>query len=205
MEIYSTEEQQAEAIKRFFRENGTSLIIGAVLGLGGLYGWKAYNQHQIDTAEAGSEAYNQLVDSGDVLTKSDDFLATNGESSYAVLAAFVAAKEAVEQGKLDVAQEKLNFAASTVKSPELKATAYLRLARVQAAREDYSAALATLGNPMPESFAAQVAEVKGDVLLAQGKKEAARDEYQKAVTAGGSDNNPLLQIKLDDLASTAAL
>ncbi|KNC65097.1 YfgM family protein [Pseudoalteromonas ardens] len=205
MEIYSTEEQQAEAIKRFFRENGTSLIIGAVLGLGGLYGWKAYNQHQIDTAEAGSEAYNQLVDSGDVLTKSDDFLATNGESSYAVLAAFVAAKEAVEQGKLDVAQEKLNFAANTVKSPELKATAYLRLARVQAAREDYSAALATLGNPMPESFAAQVAEVKGDVLLAQGNKEAARDEYQKAVTAGGSDNNPLLQIKLDDLASTAAL
>ncbi|MCG7563191.1 MULTISPECIES: tetratricopeptide repeat protein [Pseudoalteromonas] len=205
MEIYSTEEQQAEAIKRFFRENGTSLIIGAVLGLGGLYGWKAYNQHQIDTAEAGSEAYNQLVDSGDVLTKSDDFLATNGESSYAVLAAFVAAKEAVEQGKLEVAQEKLSFAANTVKSPELKATAYLRLARVQAAREDYSAALATLGNPMPESFAAQVAEVKGDVLLAQGKKEAARDEYQKAVTAGGSDNNPLLQIKLDDLASTAAL
>ncbi|RZM77529.1 hypothetical protein C3B51_16485 [Pseudoalteromonas rubra] len=205
MEIYSTEEQQAEAIKRFFRENGTSLIIGAVLGLGGLYGWKAYNQHQIDTAEAGSEAYNQLVESGDVLTKSDDFLANNGESSYAVLAAFVAAKEAVEQGKLDVAQEKLTFAANTVKTPELKATAYLRLARVQAAREDYAAALATLGNPMPESFVAQVAEVKGDILLAQGKKDAARDEYQKAVTAGGSDNNPLLQIKLDDLAGTTAL
>ncbi|WP_125721010.1 YfgM family protein [Pseudoalteromonas rubra] len=205
MEIYSTEEQQAEAIKRFFRENGTSLIIGAVLGLGGLYGWKAYNQHQIDTAEAGSEAYNQLVESGDVLTKSNDFLANNGESSYAVLAAFVAAKEAVEQGKLDVAQEKLTFAANTVKTPELKATAYLRLARVQAAREDYAAALATLGNPMPESFVAQVAEVKGDILLAQGKKDAARDEYQKAVTAGGSDNNPLLQIKLDDLAGTTAL
>ncbi|TMP37465.1 YfgM family protein [Pseudoalteromonas rubra] len=205
MEIYSTEEQQAEAIKRFFRENGTSLIIGAVLGLGGLYGWKAYNQHQIDSAEAGSEAYNQLVDSGDVLTKSDEFLTSNGESSYAVLAAFVAAKEAVEQGKLDVAQEKLVFAANTVKAPELKATAYLRLARVQAAQQDYSAAMATLGNQMPASFAAQLAEVKGDILLAQGKKDAARDEYQKAVTAGGSDNNPLLQIKLDDLAGTAAL
>jgi predicted negative regulator of RcsB-dependent stress response len=205
MEIYSTEEQQAEAIKRFFRENGTSLIIGAVLGLGGLYGWKAYNQHQIDSAEAGSEAYNQLVDSGDVLTKSDEFLTNNGESSYAVLAAFVAAKEAVEQGKLDVAQEKLSFAASTVQAPELKATAYLRLARVQAAQQDYSAAMATLGNQMPASFAAQLAEVKGDILLAQGKKDAARDEYQKAVTAGGSDNNPLLQIKLDDLAGTTAL
>ena len=49
MDIYSTEEQQAEAIKRFFRENGISLALGVIVGLGGLYGWKAYNQNQITT------------------------------------------------------------------------------------------------------------------------------------------------------------
>ncbi len=69
MEIYSTEEQQAEAIKRFFRENGTTIVVGAVLGLGGLYGWKAYNQSQIDSAEAASEAFTQVVESDDVLAK----------------------------------------------------------------------------------------------------------------------------------------
>ena len=31
MEIYSTEEQQEEAIKRFFRENGLALAIGIVI------------------------------------------------------------------------------------------------------------------------------------------------------------------------------
>ena len=55
MEIYSTEEQQAEAIKRFFRENGLSLALGVIVGLGGLYGWKAYNQNQITTAEQASD------------------------------------------------------------------------------------------------------------------------------------------------------
>jgi len=51
MEIYSTEEQQAEAIKSFFRDNGIALAVGVVLGLGGLYGWRAYNQHNIEVAE----------------------------------------------------------------------------------------------------------------------------------------------------------
>ena len=38
MEQYETEEQQVEAIKRFWKENGLSLVIGALLGLGGLLG-----------------------------------------------------------------------------------------------------------------------------------------------------------------------
>ena len=38
MEIYSTEEQQVEAIKSFWKENGSQIIVGAVLGLGGFSG-----------------------------------------------------------------------------------------------------------------------------------------------------------------------
>ena len=82
MEIYSTEEQQAEAIKRFFRENGTALVIGVVLGLGGLYGWKAYNQNQVESAEAASDAYEKLVKADaqnktNVLAGADEFIKNN--------------------------------------------------------------------------------------------------------------------------------
>ena len=79
MEIYSTEEQQEEAIKRFFRENGLALAIGIVAGLGGLYGWKAYNQNQITTAEKASDSFTQLVESGAVLEKADTFIKENNE------------------------------------------------------------------------------------------------------------------------------
>ncbi len=99
MEIYSTEEQQAEAIKRFFRENGLSLALGVIVGLGGLYGWKAYNQNQITTAEQASDAYTKLVESDSVLASADAFITENKDTQYATLAAFVAAKEAVDANK----------------------------------------------------------------------------------------------------------
>lgn len=201
MEIYSTEEQQAEAIKRFFRENGVSLALGIVIGLGGLYGWKYYNQSKITSAEAASNAYNELVESGEVLSKSDAFIADNSGSNYAALAAFVAAKEAVEKGEFETAVTKLTWLQDNVQNPELKATAILRLARVQAQLTQYDAALKTLSQTTPETFKAQVAEVKGDVYLAKGDKDNARSQYEAALAESKEGNNSLLQIKLDNLAT----
>ncbi|CAH9049633.1 hypothetical protein PSECIP111854_00279 [Pseudoalteromonas sp. CIP111854] len=201
MEIYSTEEQQAEAIKRFFRENGVSLALGIVIGLGGLYGWKAYNQSQIDSAEAASNAYSQFVESDDVLASSESFVKENSDSNYAILAAFVAAKEATEKQQLDVAAQKLQWAADNVASMELKATALTRLARVQLAQQQFDQALATLNQSMPQSFEAQVAEIKGDIFLEQGDKAQAKSQYQAALDASTEGANTLLKIKLDDLAT----
>jgi len=203
MEIYSTEEQQAEAIKRFFCENGLSLALGVIVGLGGLYGWKAYNQNQITTAEQASDAYTKLVESDNVLASADAFISENKDTQYATLAAFVAAKEAVDAQKLDVANEKLSWIVSNVDNAQLKAIATTRLARVQIAQQQYDDALSTLNAPLPEAFNANVAELKGDIYTQQGNKEQARVAYQAAVDAGGLTSNPLLQIKLDDLAVTS--
>lgn len=203
MEIYSTEEQQAEAIKRFFRENGLSLALGVIVGLGGLYGWKAYNQNQITTAEQASDAYTKLVESDSVLASADTFMSENKDTQYATLAAFVAAKEAVDTQKLDVANEKLSWIVTNVDNAQLKAIATTRLARVQIAQQQYDNALSTLNAPLPEAFNANVAELKGDIYTQQGNKEQARVAYQAAVDAGGLTSNPLLQIKLDDLAVTS--
>lgn len=203
MDIYSTEEQQAEAIKRFFRENGVSLALGVVIGLGGLYGWKAYNQNQITTAESASDAYTTLVESGEVLGTADTFIDENKDTNYSVLAAFVAAKEAVEKDQLDVASEKLSWIVANVNNGDLKATATTRLARVQFAQQQYDKALNTLSAPLEDTFAATVSEIKGDIHFAQGNTDQARTAYQAAADAGGLENNPLLQIKLDDLAVTS--
>lgn len=203
MDIYSTEEQQAEAIKRFFRENGISLALGIVIGLGGLYGWKAYNQQQLTTAENASDAYTQLVEGGAVLGAADTFIAEHKDTNYSVLAAFVAAKEAVEQNQLDVASEKLSWVVENVNNADLKATASTRLARVQIAQQQYDQALTTLNAEFAESFTATIAELKGDIYTVQGDVNQARTAYQAAADAGGLENNPLLQIKLDDLAVTS--
>ena len=117
-----------------------------------------------------------------------------------MLAAFVAAKEAIDKDDLKLAAEKLTWAADNVANAELKATALLRLARVQASQSQYEQALATLAKPMPEAFKAQLAEIQGDIYLAQGDKDKARSAYQSALEAAEGNSNPMLQIKLDDLA-----
>ncbi|MEI8704121.1 YfgM family protein [Pseudoalteromonas sp. B62] len=203
MDIHSTEEEQAEAIKRFFRENGVSLALGIIVGLGGLYGWKAYNQNQITTAEKASNSFTKLVEGDDVLSSADTFISENKDTNYATLAAFVAAKDAVDAQKLDVASEKLSWIVSNVQNTELKAIAITRLARIQIAQTKYDDALNTLNAPLPEAFNANVAELKGDIYAQQGNKDHARTAYQAAVDAGGLTSNPLLQVKLDDLAVTS--
>lgn len=210
MEVYSTEEQQAEAIKRFFRENGTSLIAGVVLGLGGLYGWKAYNQSQIDSAEAASDAYTQLIstagqENSDVLAKSDAFLTEYKDSSYAVLAAFVSACEAVDAKDYSAAKEKLEWIVTNAPKAELKAIATTRIARIELAEGNFDAALAKLNTTLPEAFKAQVEELKGDIYLAKDDKDNARLAYQAALDAAGETQNQLLQVKLDNLAVAQTL
>ena len=206
MENYTTEEQQVEAIKRFLSENGTSLIAGIVLGLGGLIGWQQYSAYQIETKEAASEAYTTAIgavpgeEAKPEAAKLDAFVSENPESAYAVLAAFQSAKLAVEADDLGKAAEKLQFAADNISDPALKAVALTRLARVQLAVGDADKALSTLAQPMPKAFKAQIEEIKGDAFIAKGNKEKARMAYQAAADADGLEGNNILKLKLDDLA-----
>ena len=205
MEIYSTEEQQAEAIKGFFKENGLTIAVGIIGGLSIMWGWKWYNTSQLQASESASDAYSQLIENAgkadsDVLAKSDDFIKNNAGSNYSVLAAFVAAKEAVEAKELDKAAEKLNWVVANTQVAELKAVALVRLARIQVELNKLDEALANLNKPMPTSYDATKAEIKGDIFIAKGEKDKAREQYQIAIDANGAENNPLLQMKLDNLA-----
>lgn len=211
MEIYNSEEQQVEAIKRFWKENGTAIIAGVVLGLGGLYGWRYFQDQQLESAMAASSAYTQLLeqqqkaaDNPELLAQFQTFVDKNSDSSYALLAAFVAAKEAVTKEDYATAAKQLNWVVTTAKQPEIKALAQLRLARVQNEQKDYPAALATLALAVPEAFKAQQQELTGDVLLNSGEPAKAKSAYQAAVAATKDAQNPILKVKLDELAHVTA-
>ena len=40
MSEYQTDEEKVEAIRKWWRENGTAVVAGLVLGLAGLIGWQ---------------------------------------------------------------------------------------------------------------------------------------------------------------------
>lgn len=40
METFNNENDQVDALKRFFAENGKALAVGVILGIGALVGWR---------------------------------------------------------------------------------------------------------------------------------------------------------------------
>lgn len=207
MEIYTSEEQQVEAIKRFWNQYGKAILGGVVIGLTSLYGWRYYQAEQRASAEALSNNYAQLVqqqgNDEEWLAQAQRFIGEQGSSNYAIFAALLSAKEAVNAGDLTAAKNHLLWAQQNSKDANVKAIAQIRLARVQRELGDFTAALSTVNQSMPASFAAQQAELKGDILQASGDLAAAKTAFEQALAQAG-ENSQLLQIKLDELAHITA-
>ncbi|WP_448211425.1 YfgM family protein [Colwellia sp. MEBiC06753] len=210
MERFETEEQQVEAIKKFWHENGNHIIGGLIVGFAGFIGFNYYQDNKLAQEQALSSEYISLMESqtsahDQFKTDAEQFVKANGESSYAALTALSLAKDAAEHSDWEKAATHLNSAIATAPSEAIKAIATLRLARVQIQLEQYQQALTTVEATIPEAFAAEVEEIKGDAYLKQGKTELARNAYQAAATAGGLTTNPSLQLKIDDLAQASQL
>ena len=204
MEIYNTEEQQAEAIKAWWQENGKAVILGAVLGLGGMFGWRAWNEHQTSQMEAGAQAYEAVIhqldaDKEKAFPAVADFIKQRAGSSYADLAAMQLAAAAVKAGKLDLAAEQLAVVAKSGSTDAVRPLAAVRLARVLAEQGKSDDALKQLDGVKDAAYKSTVAEVRGDVLLRKGDKAKALEAYQQAQAAAGDKAGPELQMKLDEL------
>ncbi|MFQ6371398.1 YfgM family protein [Shewanella sp. YIC-542] len=203
MEIYSTEEQQVEAIKRFWKDYGTSILAGAVIGLGALYGWNYYSQYKIDQTEAASEAFNvalsKSTDEAATLAAAAAFDKDHAQPGYSALMQLVVAKAAAEAGNFDKAVTALQQVLDNKPSAAVAAIASLRMARLQAEQGQLDAALTTLSKVADEAFAAEKAELEGDFYARKGDGEKARSAYALAIEKGGAALSPALQMKLDNL------
>ncbi len=52
MDVYRTDEEQVEALRKWWLENGKSVIAGIVIGFSAIFGWRAWQDHTIVQAEA---------------------------------------------------------------------------------------------------------------------------------------------------------
>ncbi|WP_341501791.1 tetratricopeptide repeat protein [Gallaecimonas sp. GXIMD4217] len=203
MEIYSTEEQQVEAIKRFWREHGNAIVVGTVLGLAGIYGWRWYSNAQLEAQGQASEAYTQAVEAlnaGDQ-AKAEAFIKGDSAGHYQALMAATLAKSAVEAGELDKALGHLDQAINQSEDEQLKQIFTLRKVRILIAQDKGSDAESLLATVSGDAFKAEVAELKGDIALARQDYAAARQSYQAALDASEGQASSALELKLDQLES----
>lgn len=205
---YETEEQQVERLKEWWNDNGTPLIVGAVLGLAGFGGWKYWNQQQIAYQEGASDLYNKVVEIVKTEEKVGLLESANAvkdkypESSYAILSAFNLAKLAVDGGELDKAAAELTWVIDNHADNELTYMAKIRLARVLIEQDKANEALALVNFEAESGYYALASLVKGDALMALERKNEALDAYKTAsADLNVAARHPSLSYKIDELSA----
>ena len=210
MESYRTEEEQVEAIRRWWDENGKSTVVAIVVALSAGFGWQAWKGHEAQQAEVASSVYQSMLEnlegseerSVDQLKAATDLASQLKEqfpsSSYAQFAALHLASLAVTQDQLPQAETQLRWVLLKAdKGGDIAQVTELRLARVLAASGKADQALEILQRAGTVSYAASYAVAKGDVLLQLGRKEEARDAYTDALTSMGPDAAQLNLVTLN--------
>ncbi|AKO52382.1 hypothetical protein ABA45_08040 [Marinobacter psychrophilus] len=206
-----TDEEQVEAIKQWWKNNGSSLMIGIGAALAIVFGWQAWQNQQ---AEQRTEAASQFVTLMNAFGTEDEtsadtiaFVAKtlrddHADSAYAVYANLMLARvQLMQNNDAEGAVESLQWALDkAVETQPLALVVRSRLAQAQMALEDYDSALATIdGAKDSDAFGARFAELRGDILLAKGDQAGARDAYLAAREQGEENRNGVLQLKLADL------
>jgi predicted negative regulator of RcsB-dependent stress response len=213
MDANLTDEEKLEHIKKWWSENGGSIITGIVLGLAVLFGTKAWFSYQERTAQTASNLYTVLMsamESGDaaaVSQKTGVLISDYSDTPYASLGALALAREKIEAGDLQAAQAQLEWVLENSQSDIMRDTARLRLARVLIALENLDGAETLLGQAVTgNAFDPLYTEVRGDVYVARGDIAAANQAYQEALaaTTAGSPGQHMLELKYQSTQGASA-
>lgn len=209
MQDFETEEQQIEALKTWWKENGTFLLLGLGLGAAVIFGWRYYVSEQQSHAMQASDMYialqqqvstQKLDDAG--LAKAQQLKDEFSDTPYAPLASLMLAKHAYENGNVDEAISKLEWVVGNADEVAVEHIAKLRLIRVLLSQKQYERAEALLLEQHPPAFDARYEELKGDLYVAKGEPEQARIAYDKAISEQGAGTSQWLRLKRKDLGDS---
>jgi len=203
---YETEEQQVEALKAWWAENGKAVIAGVVLGVGIIGGWSFWQGREEKLAVAASDAYSETMsavtagEGASVVALADELTDNHGGTLYAAYASLAAARVAVEEGDLETAAARLDWVVDAAPQEDIQLIATVRLARVEGALGKGETALERLPSDYPETFTGLIEEARGDLLAANGDVAAARSAYEKAQASGNVVDANALTMKINELA-----
>jgi predicted negative regulator of RcsB-dependent stress response len=203
LSTYQTEEEQVEQLKKWWKENGKSIIGGAVVGLALVVGWQGWGRYTESQAELAAEYYSEFsrtVRDGrasQAVEQGQRLMSQFGNSAYASYAAFHLARLAYQDGRPAEAEQHLQWVIDHAIDPALTEVARLRLGQLMLDQGDLDAARALVDSAGSAAFAGQIAELRGDIAMAAGDRAAAAAAYQQALDAG-VDNADLVMMKLAD-------
>jgi predicted negative regulator of RcsB-dependent stress response len=206
------EYEQGEQVRKWIRENGIAVVVGVLLALALIFGWRQWQarrtNHEMQAASQFAVAQN-AVQTGNrqaMAAALGDLQKNYDDTPYAALGSAAVAEYDVGKNALKPAAQNLQWAVAHSKQPALKSLFALRLARVLLAQDRPQQALTALDGIPAGDYVALAAELRGDAQLKLGKPDAARKAYEEAMAKLDQDapQRNSVQMKLDNLTQPAA-
>ncbi len=206
------EQEQLDELKHFWKQYGDIITWALIVVFGAVAAWNGYQYWQTRQASQATVLYDEVERaalSGD-MARLDRSLADMkdrfGSTVYAGQAGLLAAKTYYDKGNVDAARAALNWVADKSSDDAYQSIAKLRLAGILFETKAYDEALKLASGSFPRDFAALAADRRGDILAAQGKKDAAKAEYQTAYKGldERSEYRRLVEVKLNALGADPA-
>lgn len=187
MATYDIEQQeQIDQAKQFWKQYGNLITWTLIIVLGAYASWTGYLYWQNQEASKAGVLYEQLDiatlegDADKVARVFADLQQRHPRTTYAQQGALLAAKSLSDLGKAEPARAALQWAVDQGKNDDLVAVARLRLAGLVLDEKQYDVALKLLDAKLPPEFEGLAQDRRGDVFMAQGKKDEALKAYQAA-------------------------
>ena len=206
------EQEQIDQIKHFWAQYGNWISWVLIVVFGSFAAWNGWNYWQRTQGVKAAALYDE-VDRAVLARDTErleralaDLQSGFGGTTFASQAALLAGKTLFDAGQVDKARAALSWASEKSADPSYKAVARLRLAALDVEAQAFDQALKTLDGSVPKSFEPLVADRRGDVLMAQGKADEARAQYEAAWKALGdrTEYRRLVEVKLAALGVDAA-
>ena len=206
------EQEQLDQIKNFWAQYGNLITWVLIAVFGSFAAWNGWNYWQRTQATKAAALYDE-IDRAAAARDADKMARALAEmqdrfagTTFAAQASLLAGKTLFESGKPDAARSALSWVSEKSSDEAYQAVARLRLAALDIEAKAFDQALKTLQAPMPKAFEALAADRRGDVYLAQGKGDEARQQYEAAWRGFSqrTEYRNLVEIKLASLGVDAA-
>jgi predicted negative regulator of RcsB-dependent stress response len=203
---YLSDEEQLARLRSWWQDHGVALLVGVVLVIAGVVGWRWYQSDVASRIVAASDLYVEFMgadgDARQALGR--QIIEQGGGTAYPAFVLLAQADTAVADGDAAAAEPLLRQAVDVASGDALADTARLRLARVLFELERTDEALAELGSVRGDGYLALAAELKGDIHLFRGERTLAHQSFVTAQSyVAADDQRPVLEMKIADTADAS--